>query len=138
MGRIGALICILFFGAILDTCVARLREPLFTVHVLPGGSEPVEGQLDHQVKELPQMRIETPDARVRLQIDKLQSGFWFGGSMWIGDISAAADTPPGTYDILVFAVNPPGVKPLADFSGSGISGLRCPAGEFFFCHPEGF
>ena len=115
LGRIGALICILFFGAILDTCVARFREPLFTVHVLPGGSEPVEGQLDPHVKELPQLRIETPSASVRLQIDKLQSGFWFGGSMWIGDISAAGDTPPGTYDILVFAVNPPGAKPLAAF-----------------------
>ena len=37
LGRIGALICILFFGAILDTCVARFREPLFTVHLVPGG-----------------------------------------------------------------------------------------------------
>jgi hypothetical protein len=115
VGRVGALICILFFGSILDTCVARFREPLFTVHVLPGGSEPVEGQLDHQVKELPPMRIETPDARVRLQVDKLQSGFWFGGSMWIGDISAAGDTPAGTYDILVFTLNPPNSKPVAAF-----------------------
>jgi len=115
LGRIGALICILFFGAILDTCVARFREPLFTVHLLPGGSEPVEGQLDHNVKELPQMRIETPSASVRLQIDKLQSGFWFGGSMWIGDISAAGDATPGTYDILVFALDLPSAKPVAAF-----------------------
>jgi hypothetical protein len=115
LGRIGAIICILFFGAILDTCVARFREPLFTVHVLPGGSEPVEGQLDHQVKELPSMRIETTDERVRLQIDKLQSGFWFGGSMWIGEISAAGDATPGTYDILVFALSPPSAKPVAAF-----------------------
>ena len=115
LGRIGAIICILFFGSILDTCVARFREPLFTVHLLPGGSEAVEGQLDHQVKELPSMRIETPDARVRLQIDTLQSGFWFGGSMWIGDISAAADATPGIYEILVFALGPPGAKPLASF-----------------------
>jgi len=115
LGTIGAIICILFFGSILDTCVARFREPLFTVHVLPGGSEPVEGQLDQNVKELPRMRIETPDARVRLQIDKLQSGFWFGGSMWIGEISAAGDTTPGTYDIRVFALDPPSAKPLAAF-----------------------
>jgi hypothetical protein len=115
LGRIGAIICILFFGAVLDTCVARFREPLFTVHLLPGGSEPVEGQLDHQVKELPAMRIETTDARVRLQIDKLQSGFWFGGSMWIGEISAAGDATPGTYDILVFALSPPSAKPVAAF-----------------------
>ena len=115
LGRIGAIICILFFVSILDTCVARFREPLFTVNVLPGGSEPVEGQLDHQVKELPPMRIETPDARVRLKVEKLQSGFWFGGSMWIGDISAAGDTPPGTYDILVFTLDPPSAKPVAAF-----------------------
>jgi hypothetical protein len=115
LGKIGALICILFFGSILDTCVARFREPLFTVNLLPGGSEPVEGQLDHNVKELPQMRIETQDARVRLRIDKLQSGFWFGGSMWIGEISAAGDTAAGTYDIQVFALDPPSAKPVAAF-----------------------
>jgi hypothetical protein len=115
VGKIGTLICILFFGAILDTCVARFREPLFTVHLLPGGSEAVEGQLDHNVKELPQMRIESPDARVRLQIDALQSGFWFGGSMWIGEIFAADDTPPGVYDIQVFALDRPSAKPVAAF-----------------------
>lgn len=114
LGKIGAIICILFFGSILDTCVARFREPLFTVRVLPGGSEPVEGQLDHNVQELPQLRIETPSASVRLRIDKLQSGFWFGGSMWIGEISAAGDATPGTYDILVFAL-PPSAKPVAAF-----------------------
>jgi hypothetical protein len=115
MGRIGALVCILFFGSILDTCVARFREPLLTVHLLPGGSEPVEGQLDHNVKELPQMRIETPSAHVRLQIDKLQSGFWLGGSMWIGHISAAGEATPGVYEILVFGLNPPSAKPVAAF-----------------------
>jgi hypothetical protein len=115
LGKMGAIICILFFASILDTCVARFREPLFTVHLLPGGSESVEGQLDYNVKELPRMRIETPDARVRLQMDKLQSGFWLGGSMWIGAISAADDTPPDTYDIRVFALDPPSAKPLAAF-----------------------
>jgi hypothetical protein len=115
LGKIGALICILFFGSIVDTCVARFREPLFTVHLLPGGSEPVEGQLHHNVKELPPMRIETSSADVRLKIDKLQSGFWFGGSMWIGEISAAGDATPGTYEILVFALEPPSAKPVAAF-----------------------
>jgi hypothetical protein len=115
LGQLGAIICVLFFGAILDTCIARLREPLFSVHLLPGGSESVEGAVGRNVDALPLMRIETSDAHVRLQIDKLQSGFWFGGSVWVGEISIAGDTPPGTYSIRVFTLDPPSAKPLTEF-----------------------
>jgi hypothetical protein len=115
LGKIGAIICVLFFGAILDTCIARMREPPFTVHMVPGDSETVEGPLGHNVDALPRMRIETSDERVRLQIDRLQSSFWFGASMWIGEISAADDASPGTYHIRIFALDPPSAKPLAAF-----------------------
>lgn len=114
-GKVGALISILFFLALLDSCVARVREPLFTVHLLPGQSEPVEGQLDHTVKEVSQLRVEASSPDVRLAPEKFQSGFWFGGNMWIGVISASADAKAGAHDLRVFAVNDPGGKPVAAF-----------------------
>lgn len=115
LGRIGALIFILFFGSVLDSCVARFREPLFTVHLLPGTSALVEGQVDHDLKELSLLRVESAHAAVQLTIDRFQSGYWLGGNMWIGAISAAAAAPPGTYALQVFALDKPRKAPVAAF-----------------------
>ncbi len=115
LGRIGALIFILFFGSVLDSCVARFREPLFTVHLLPGESELVDGQVDHDLKELSLLRVETSHEAVQLKIGRFQPGYWLGGNMWIGAISAAADAPDGTYELRVFALDKPRKEPVAAF-----------------------
>lgn len=115
LGKVGALIFIVFFASVLDSCVARFREPLFTVHLLPGASEPVEGQVDHDLKDLALLRVETSTEAIQLKIDRFQPGYWLGGNMWIGSISAAADAAAGTYDLRVFAVNKPPEAPVAAF-----------------------
>ena len=88
---------------------------LFTVHLLPGASEPVEGQVDHDLKDLDLLRVETSTETIQLKIDRFQTGYWLGGNMWIGSISAAADAAAGTYDLRVFAVNKPPDAPVAAF-----------------------
>lgn len=103
LGKVGAFVCILLFLALLDSCVSRFREPLFTVKLLPGASEPIEGQLDPSVKELSQLRIESVSPYASLTIKELRTGFWFGGNMWIGEIVAAPDAPAGSYDLRVYA-----------------------------------
>lgn len=115
LGQVGALIFILFFASLLDSCVARFREPLFTVHLLPGGSELVDGQVDHDLKEPSQLRVEATSESVRLRIDRFQSSFWLGGNMWVGEISAAPDAAAGAYDLSVFARNQPAQPPVAAF-----------------------
>lgn len=115
LGKVGALIFILFFAALLDSCVARFREPLFTVHLLPGGSELVEGQVDHDLKDLAQLRVETTNTGIQLKIDRFQTGFWLGGNMWVGTISAAADATAGVCDLRVYALNQPPGPPVAAF-----------------------
>jgi hypothetical protein len=115
LGKIGAVIFIVLFASLLDSCIARFREPLFTVHLLPGGSELVDGQVDHGLKEPSQLRVEATSERVRLKIDRFQSSFWLGGNMWVGEISAASDAPAGAYDFRVFAFNQPAKPPVAAF-----------------------
>jgi len=110
VGRIGALVCILLFVALLDSCVSRFREPLFTVKLLPGAVEAVDGQLDPSVREISQLRTESSSTAAVLSIKELRTGFWFGGNMWIGAIAAAPDALPGTYDIRVYSpIDKPGV-----------------------------
>jgi len=115
LGRIGALIFILFFGSVLDSCVARFREPLFTVHLLPGESERVEGHIDHSLKDPGLLHVETSNARVQLKIERFQSELWLGGNMWVGVISAAPDAAVGTHDLRVFAPNQASATPIAAF-----------------------
>lgn len=115
LGKVGALVFIVFFASVLDSCVARFREPLFTVHLLPGTNELVEGQVDHELKDLALLRAETSDENVQLKIDRFQPGYWLGGNMWIGSISATVDAAAGTYDLRVFAVNKPPDTPVAAF-----------------------
>lgn len=102
LGGVGALLCALFFGAVMDGCIARLRQPLFTVDLLAGGSEAVDGQLDHDLKELARLRIEPPGGSVRLAIERFQTGYWLGGNRWVGTISADPDAAPGRYRFQVF------------------------------------
>jgi len=115
LGKVGAAVLIVFFASVLDSCVARFREPLFTVHLLPGASELVEGQLDHEIKDLALLRVETADEDVQLEILRRQHGYWLGGNMWVGTISAAPDATAGTYDLKVFAANQPPETPVAAF-----------------------
>ncbi len=115
VGKIGALIFFLFFASVLDSCVARFREPLFTVHLLPGASELVEGQVDHELKDLSLLRVEASHENVQLKIDRFQPGYWLGGNMWIGAIRAAADAAAGTYDLRVFALNKTPESAVASF-----------------------
>jgi hypothetical protein len=115
LGRVGALVFLVFFASVLDSCVARFREPLFTVHLLPGASELVEGQVDHDLKDLSLLRVDTSNENIQLKIDRFQPGYWLGGNMWIGSISAAVDAAAGTYDLRVFVVNKPLETPVAAF-----------------------
>jgi hypothetical protein len=115
LGAAGALVVALFFAAVLDSCVARFRQPLFTVNLLPGQSEAVEGQVDHALKDLTLLRVETSSAEVQLAIDRFQSGQWLGGNMWIGAISAAPGAAAGVYALRVFGPGPPAEPPVAAF-----------------------
>lgn len=115
LGRVGALIFVLFFVALLDSCVVRFREPLFTVHLLPGGSEPVDGRVDEELKDLSLLRVETSGKGVQLKIERFQTGHWLGGNMWTGAVSAATDAAAGDYDLRVYAPNQPPDAPVAAF-----------------------
>jgi hypothetical protein len=115
LGGVGALLCALFFAAVLDSCVARFREPLFTVNLLPGGSEPVDGPVDHDLQAVGRLRVEPPAGSVRLAIERFQTGYWLGGNRWIGTISAAADAPPGRYEFKVFDRERTPAEPVAAF-----------------------
>lgn len=95
LGRIGALIFVVFFGSLLDSCVARFREPLFTVHLLPGGSDLVEGQVDHGLKDLSLLRVETSNGGKRSKRHApLQNRAMDSPAGWPSGFRGLSENPP--------------------------------------------
>lgn len=101
LGRLGLVVFLLFFACLLDSCVARFREPLFTVNLLPGESAWVDGMLDPEVKDLARLEAESDDDAVRLRLDRLQRGFWLGGTMWVGEVTVDPAASPGVRELRV-------------------------------------
>lgn len=101
LGRLGLVVFVVFFACLLDTCVARFREPLFTVHLVPGERAWVDGMLDPEVTELAQLGVETTDDAVRFRLDRLQRGFWLGGTMWVGEVAVDPGALPGVREVRV-------------------------------------
>ncbi len=101
LGRLGLLFFLVFFACLLDSCVARFREPLFTVNLLPGESARVDGMLDPEVKEIAQLEVQTDDTSVRLRLERLQRGFWLGGTMWAGEVTVDSAASPGAREVRV-------------------------------------
>ncbi len=101
LGRLGLVLFLVFFACLLDSCVARFREPLFTVNLLPGESAWVDGMLDPEVKEIAQLEAESDDASVRLRLERLQRGFWLGGTMWVGEVTVDPAASPGARELRV-------------------------------------
>ncbi len=111
LGRLGLGVFLLFFACLLDTCVARFREPLFTVHVLPGERAWVDGMLDPEVTELAQLAVESDDEAVRFRLERIQRGFWLGGTMWVGEVAVDARAAPGIRDVRVRRLAQPADEP---------------------------
>ncbi|MEJ5357046.1 MAG: hypothetical protein WHT06_00105 [Desulfobacterales bacterium] len=101
LGRVGLVVFLVFFAFLLDSCVARFREPLFTVNLLPGESAWVDGMLDPEVKDLARLEVESEDETVRLRLDRIQQGFWLGGTMWVGEVTVAPGASPGARELRV-------------------------------------
>ena len=111
LGRLGLVVFVFFFACLLDTCVARFREPLFTVHLLPGERAWVDGMLDPEVTELSQLGVEAFDDAVRLRLDRLQRGFWLGGTMWVGEVAVDPGAAPGVREVRVRRLEKPPDEP---------------------------
>lgn len=105
-GRVGLVTTLLFCAAILSL-IDAFRGGFFgnngLVELLPGQSRPLSGPMPVDVNKTEDMVIEgqPKDGSVRLVPNAHFSGFWFGGDMWRGTISASDKAPEAEHVILV-------------------------------------
>lgn len=113
-GKAGAFFFILLSLAFIDGCFARFREPINVLNVLPGSSVNIDGQLQEKLKDTQELSFVINSDLIRLTFDALQTGFWFGGNMWIGTVIISPHIQPGEYDLKVYSKKTP-QKPVSVF-----------------------
>lgn len=111
-GKTGAILCILISLALLDYIVSRFREPLNVFNMLSGTSVEIGGPLQKGIS-IDQLNYRTTSPDIRISFKGVQSGFWFGGSIWSGELWIGPRASPGEYRITVRSLVNPRQK--ADF-----------------------
>lgn len=115
LGKVGALCCLLLFLALLDGLVARFREPLNVLKVLPGMSLEINGPLQEEVHNVRDLTYASGSRHLRLSFDAAHKGYFLGGDMWRGRLSVDPQTPPGDYTLEVGIQGKTPAKPLPPY-----------------------
>lgn len=114
-GKICTAILALFFAAIMDGLISILRQPVNLIILLPGESEEISGPLRGEVKELGEPLVREVHGQVRLAFLETRKGFWLGGDMWRGTITADGSASPGDYPLIVHQAEDPSGKPISAY-----------------------
>ncbi|MGE5237918.1 MAG: hypothetical protein ACM3ON_03845, partial [Chloroflexota bacterium] len=113
--RIAAFFFFIIFATVLDGCIAKFREPINVFDLLPGSAAPIDGPAEDKAKEVDDLAYTVTSPHVTVTFDLIQTGFWFGGNMWVGTLSLAPDIAPGEYDLKVFPKETGPQKPTSVF-----------------------
>lgn len=101
-GKGGAVFCLLFFIAAGDAIISQTRQPLNLIELTPGASEKFNFTLSDKVESLDELRYENSSGILRTTLESVHKGFWLGGYMCRGILSADSSAAPGDYSINVF------------------------------------
>jgi hypothetical protein len=100
-GRFGALCCALALLAVLDGLIGQFREPANIVKLLPGSSVDINGELVEEVKGVQELTVLSDSKQLQVSFEAVHKGYFLGGDMWRGRLSADSLIPPGEYHLNV-------------------------------------
>jgi len=111
VGKACALFCLLASLAVVDGLIAKFREPVNVLHVMPGDEADIDGPIPESVKgpEALTFASDSPDLSVAFQA--VHAGYFLGGNMWRGRLLAGRNLPPGKYTVTVRPKDYPPAKP---------------------------
>ena len=115
LGKIAAVFCLFMFLTVLDGLVARFREPANVFKVLPGEAVEINGPVVEEVSSIQELTYQGSSPLLRLEFLALHKGYFLGGDMWRGRLTADGQLAPGEYQVLVQGPGKGGEKPLPPF-----------------------
>lgn len=100
-GRVAAVCCAVLILSALDGLVAQFREPPDEVRLIVGSSTRINGSAPETVKTTDDLETSSSSDRLQIAMEGIYSGFWLGGRMWRGQISASDMIEAGEYKVSV-------------------------------------
>ncbi|MGB5158421.1 hypothetical protein [Desulfobacterium sp. N47] len=101
IGKIAAVFCVLLSLAIIDTVVAGFRQSKTVFDALPGTSIDINGLAAETVGSTNDIVCTSTSDLIRISIDSIQKGYWFGSKMWQGRFIISPDIKEGDYSLVV-------------------------------------
>ena len=93
--------CLLAFLALLDGLVGQFREPANLIKLLPGLTAEIDGPLREEVLGIPELTYLSDSKDLKLTFATVHKGYFLGGLLWQGQISASPRILPGEYHLTV-------------------------------------
>ncbi len=115
VGKITALLCVLLCLSILDAVIAGFRQPQRVFDLLPGTSSGISGLMAEKVDSTGEISYTVGSELIRLSIDSIQKGHWFGDNMWQGRVIVSPDAGEGEYSLTVGVDGIKNLKPPLKF-----------------------
>ncbi len=111
-GRVAMIVSLAIVFALGDLLVAQIRKQPFIFDLLPGDAVKVNGPMPERIKAVEELGFQSSTPRLRVEIQRVHTGYWLGGNLWNGEVILAPDIAPGEYR---FMVKPLEVEPDENF-----------------------
>jgi hypothetical protein len=100
-GWAGALFFLLAFLALLDGLIGQFREPANLIKLLPGLTVEIDGPLEEEVPGVQELTYFSDSDFLTLSFATVHKGYFLGGNLWRGQISASPRILAGEYHLTV-------------------------------------
>ena len=100
-GWAGALFFLLAFLALLDGLIGQFREPANLIKLLPGLTAEIDGPLEEEVPGVQELTYFSDSDFLTLSFASVHKGYFLGGNLWRGQITASPRLLPGEYHLTV-------------------------------------
>lgn len=93
--------CLLAFLALLDGLVGQFREPANLIKLLPGMTTEIDGPLREEVLGIQELTYLSDSDSLTICFATVHKGYFLGGLLWQGQITASPRILPGEYHLTV-------------------------------------
>jgi hypothetical protein len=100
-GWAGTLFFLLAFLALTDGLIGQFREPANLIKLLPGMTAEIDGPLQEEVLGIQELTYLSDSKDLKLTLATVHKGYFLGGLLWQGQITASPHLPPGEYHLTV-------------------------------------
>ncbi len=102
--------------AVIDGFQSKVREPFNTFPATPGQSIQLNGPMPPKAALVSELRAVGEHSQLRVEFERVYTGFWLGGDMWSALAHVDSSATPGTRRIVIEGQESAPQSPLTTFT----------------------